>query len=139
MIIMSRPNAPIGNLTSREVVEELCETDCIVVVDEAYAGIFGTDHQRSGPKYQNFIISRTFSKAMGLGGIRLGFMLQQIRRVIGYINRIRVPENVGVLTQVAALAALEDADYIRANTQRVIKSREWFQDEVAKVPGITVL
>ncbi len=47
-------------------------------------------------------------------------------------------ENVGLLTQVAALAALEDIEYIRGNIKKVIQSRDWFQDEIAKVPGITV-
>ena len=74
---------------------------------------------------------------MGLAGIRLGFVVAN-PEVISYINRIRVNENVGLLTQVAALAALEDAGYIRANTKLVIKSRDWFQDEVAKVSGVFV-
>jgi histidinol-phosphate aminotransferase len=137
MIIMSRPNAPIGNMASREIVEKLCQTDCIVVVDEAYAEFSGQTVCDLVPKYENLIISRTFSKAMGLGGIRLGFIIAQ-PEIIDYVNRIRVPENISVLTQAAALAALEDAAYIRTNTQLVIKSRNWFQDEVAKVPGIIV-
>lgn len=137
MIIMSRPNAPIGNMTTRELVEGLCKTDCIVVIDEAYTEFSGQTVSDLVPKYQNLIISRTFSKAMGLGGIRLGFIIAQ-PEIIDYVNRIRVPENISVLTQAAALAALEDAAYIRTNTQLVIKSRDWFQEEVAKVPGIVV-
>ena len=137
MIIMTRPNAPIGNMLAREMVEELCQTDCIVVVDEAYTEFSEQTLCDLVPKYQNLIISRTFSKAMGLGGIRLGFIVAQ-PEVVDYVNRIRVPENISVLTQAAALAALEDAAYIRNNTQLVIQSREWFQDEMAKVSGITV-
>jgi len=137
MIIMSRPNAPIGNLIARDIIEKLCETDCIVVVDEAYTEFSEENVCDLIPKYENLIVSRTFSKAMGLGGIRLGFIIAH-PELVGYVNRIRVPENISVLTQAAALAALEDAAYIRTNTQLVIKSREYFQNEISQVPGIRV-
>lgn len=71
---------------------------------------------------KTFIISRTFSKAMGLGGIRLGYLIAH-PEVIGYIDRIRVPENTNVLTQTTALAALEDIAYINTNVKRVIATR----------------
>jgi histidinol-phosphate aminotransferase len=137
MIIISRPNAPIGNLIDKGVVEKLCGTDTIVVVDEAYVEFSEQNICDLTARYQNFIISRTFSKAMGLAGIRLGFVVAH-PEVIDYINRVRTNTNVGLLTQVAALAALEDADYIRKNVQLVIKSRDWFQDEVGKINGIKV-
>jgi histidinol-phosphate aminotransferase len=138
MIIMSRPNAPFGNLIDKAIIEKLLsETECIVVVDEAYTEFAEENVCDLIPKYENLIISRTFSKAMGLGGIRLGFIVAH-PEVIGYVNRVRVPENISVLTQAAALAALEDAAYIRKNTQLVIESRDWFQDEVAKIPEIKV-
>ncbi len=137
MIILSRPNAPIGNLATRELVEGLCKTNCIVVVDEAYVEFSEQTICDLTSKFDNFIISRTFSKAMGLAGIRLGFVVAN-PEIIGYINRIRTNSNVGLLTQVAALAALKDAEYIRKNVQLVIKSREWFQKEIAKVAGIKV-
>ena len=137
MIILSRPNAPIGNLIDRSIIEKLCELDLIVVVDEAYSEFSQENVCDLLPKYENMIISRTFSKAMGLGGIRLGFIVAH-PEVINYVNHIRVPENISVLTQAAALAALQDIGYIKKNVQLVIKSREWFQDEVEKIPGIKV-
>ena len=137
MIIMSRPNAPIGNMIARDIIEKLCETESIVVVDEAYTEFSEENVCDLIPKYENLIVSRTFSKAMGLGGIRLGFIIAH-PEVIGYVNRIRVPENISVLTQAAALAALEDAAYIKTNTQLVIKSRDWFQNEISQVDGIRV-
>ena len=106
-------------------------------MDEAYAEFSEQNLCDLLPKYENFIISRTFSKAMGLGGIRLGYLVAH-PEVIGYIDRIRVPENTSVMTQTAALAALEDIEYIKANVKRVIAAREWFQVEVRKVPGVKV-
>ncbi|HUV15194.1 MAG TPA: aminotransferase class I/II-fold pyridoxal phosphate-dependent enzyme [Pelolinea sp.] len=137
MVIMSRPNAPVGNLIDRGIIEKLCGSELIVVVDEAYAEFSEENVCDLVPKYENLIISRTFSKAMGLGGIRLGFIAAH-PEVIGYVNRIRLPENISVLTQTAALAALEDIEYIKTNVKLVIKSRDWFQIEVGKIPGIKV-
>lgn len=137
MVIMSRPNAPIGNLIDRKIIEELCKAELIVVVDEAYAEFAEENICDMLPKYENLIISRTFSKAMGLGGIRLGYIMAH-PEVIGYVDRIRVPENVSVLTQTAALAALKDIEYIKTNVKLVIQSRDWFQDEVEQIPGIKV-
>jgi len=137
MVIMSRPNAPVGNLIDRGIIEKLCGSELIVVVDEAYAEFSEENVCDLVPKYENLIISRTFSKAMGLGGIRLGFIAAH-PEVIGYVDRIRLPENISVLTQTAALAALEDIEYIKTNVKLVIKSRDWFQIEVGKIPGIKV-
>jgi histidinol-phosphate aminotransferase len=137
MVILSRPNAPIGNLIDRRIVEELCETQLIVVVDEAYAEFSNENLCDLVPKYENLIISRTFSKALGLGGIRLGFIVAH-PEVVGFVNRIRVPENTSVLTQAAALAALEDIEYIKTNIKLVIETREKFQDMVKNIPGMKV-
>ena len=135
MIIISRPNAPIGNLVSRELIEGLCQLDCIVVVDEAYTEFSEQTVCDLVEIYDNLIISRTFSKAMGLGGIRLGFLIAQ-PTLIEWINRVRVPINISLLTQVAAIAAIEDAEYIRANTHKVIDNREFFIKNVSQIPGM---
>ena len=137
MVIFSRPNAPIGNMLDRKIIKALCEKDLIVVADEAYAEFSEESVVDLLPKYNNLIVSRTFSKAMGLGGIRLGFIIAD-PEVINYVNHVRVPENVSVLTQVAALAAVKDAGYIQKNVQLVIKSREWFQEQMEKISGLKV-
>ncbi|MCD6576531.1 MAG: aminotransferase class I/II-fold pyridoxal phosphate-dependent enzyme [Anaerolineaceae bacterium] len=135
MIILSRPNAPAGNLLVRDILEALCQLDVIVVVDEAYAEFSQQSVVDLLPRYSNLIISRTFSKAMGLGGIRLGFVIAH-PEVIEYVNRIRVPLNVSLITQTVALAALEDADYIHENVMKVIHTRDWFISAVDSISGI---
>lgn len=137
MIILSRPNAPAGNLLPRAVLESLLDLDVIVVVDEAYAEFSGQSLTDLLPRHNNLIISRTFSKAMGLGGIRLGFVLAN-PEMISYIERIRVPLNVSLLTQVAAMAALGDTAYIQSNVKKVIQVREAFSQQLAQIPGIKV-
>jgi len=137
MIILSRPNAPAGNLLPRPILESLLDLDVIVVVDEAYAEFSGQTAADLLPRHPNLIISRTFSKAMGLGAIRLGFVLAN-PELISYIERIRVPLNVSLMAQVAAMAALEDVAYIQSNVNKVIQSREAFSQQLMQIPGIKV-
>ncbi len=137
MIILSRPNAPAGNLLPLEILVALLKLNLVVVVDEAYAEFSEQSVADLLPQYNNLIISRTFSKAMGLGGIRLGFVLSN-PETINAIEHIRVPLNVSLLTQVAALAALEDSGYIRSNVSKVIQIRERFTQQLKDIPGVRV-
>jgi len=137
MIILSRPNAPAGNLLPRGVLRQLLDLEVIVVVDEAYAEFSRQTVVDLLPQFNNLIVSRTFSKAMGLGGIRLGFILTN-PEIISFIERIRVPLNISLLTQVAALAAVSDAQYIEGNIQRVIDAREFLQKKLKQITGIHV-
>lgn len=135
MVFLSRPNAPVGNMVSIELLEALLDTDLIVVVDEAYAEFSRQSVCGLLNDHNNLVVSRTFSKAMGLGGIRLGAAAAQ-PELIEYIEHIRVPLNVSQLTQVAAMAALEDADHIRRNTETVIQTRDRFYELVDRIPGL---
>jgi len=135
MIIMSRPSNPTGNLVSRALVETLCNTARIVVVDEAYAQFAGETVCDLVEKYPNLIVSRTFSKAMGLAGIRLGFVVAN-PEVVDYVNRVRVPMNVNLMASVAALAALDDLDYIQQVTRKVVDARDQFTEELERIPGL---
>ncbi|HHY88707.1 MAG TPA: histidinol-phosphate aminotransferase family protein [Chloroflexi bacterium] len=135
MIMLSRPNNPDGHQVPKSLVRGLLETGLIIVVDEAYVE-FGEDScEDMLDEYENLIISHTFSKAMGLAGIRLGWIVAR-PEIINYVNAIRTPLNVGLVTHVAAIAAIEDADYIRANAARIKADREYFFNEIKKIPGM---
>nr|WP_312854517.1 aminotransferase class I/II-fold pyridoxal phosphate-dependent enzyme [Paludibacterium denitrificans] len=95
----------------------------LVVLDEAYTEFLPPELASDSigwlKHYPNLIVSRTFSKAYGLAGLRVGFALAN-PEVAGLINRIRQPFNVNSLAQVAACAALDDDDFLRqsvANNQ----------------------
>lgn len=135
MILLSRPNNPDGHLVSRDLIIGLLKTNLIVWVDEAYVE-FATDRVEDLlDQYENLIISHTFSKAMGLAGIRLGWIIAN-PTIIQFVNQIRTPVNIGLITHVAAIAAIDDADYIRENVKRVIADREFLAAEIAKIPGL---
>lgn len=135
MIFASRPNNPTGHSLKREVVTGLCETGRIVVIDEAYVEFSNDPAEDLLEKYPNLIISHTFSKAMGLAGVRLGFIVTN-PEIIGYINRIRTPLNISLLAHVAGIAAVDDRAYIQANAKKVMEDREYLYQEVKKIPGL---
>jgi len=135
MAFVSRPNNPDGHFISRDVVTGLLDTGLIIVIDEAYYE-FGSDSVEDLlDEYPNLVISHTFSKAMGLAGIRLGWIVAD-PEIIEHVNRVRTPLNVSLVTRVAAIAAIEDAEHIRANVRKVIADREYFFQEFARLPGL---
>lgn len=135
LIIISRPNNPDGHFISRSIIEELCNNDCIIVIDEAYYE-FATDPiEDLVVNHENVVISHTFSKAMGLAGIRLGWIVAN-PNIIRYINQIRVPENVNLFARNMAITAIDDKQYIVENVARVKKDRKYLFDEMAKIPGL---
>ncbi len=135
MVLLSRPNNPDGHFVSRDLVIGLLKTGIIVCIDEAYVEFATERVEDLLDSYDNLIVSHTFSKAMGLAGIRLGWIIAN-PTIIKYVNQIRTPLNVSLVTHVAAIAAIEDADYIRENVKRVVADREFLAAEIAKIPGL---
>lgn len=139
LIIVDNPNNPTGTHVPRDQVEAFLRevpAEVIVVMDEAYFE-FG-----DAPDYpdclqlralrERLVVLRTFSKAYGLAGFRVGFGIGPAE-IIGYMNRLRAPFNVGVLSQEAAIAALGD----RAHLDKVValnnSERRRVSDEIASL------
>ncbi|MBI4014475.1 MAG: histidinol-phosphate aminotransferase family protein, partial [Candidatus Aenigmarchaeota archaeon] len=110
LTFFSNPNTPSGALTPVEEVRRLCEElyPNVVVADEAYVDFAEADVLglvRSGD-HPNLIVSRTFSKAYGLAGLRLGYVTGN-PDVISRVEAVRLPYNVNPVTYAAGLATLE--------------------------------
>jgi histidinol-phosphate aminotransferase len=135
MVLISRPNNPDGHFVSRELIQGLLNTGILVAVDEAYVEFASDRVEDMLEKNDNMIISHTFSKAMGLAGIRLGWIIAS-PKIIDTVNRIRTPLNVGLITHVAAIAAIEDKAYIEENVRRVKADRELMFNEIKKIKGL---
>jgi histidinol-phosphate aminotransferase len=92
----------------------------VVVLDEAYSEYL-PDEERADSvhwlaQFPNLVITRTFSKAYGLAGLRVGFALAH-PEVADLMNRVRQPFNVSAVAQTAARAALEDRDFVRSSVE----------------------
>jgi histidinol-phosphate aminotransferase len=131
LLVVNSPNNPDGSLTSREDLLQLLQLPLVVVVDEAYAEFSGVSLVDLVPEHPNLIVLRTFSKWAGLAGLRIGYGVFPLG-IIKHLWKIKQPYNVNVAAQAAALASLEDLDYLRANVQRIVAERERLFAELEK-------
>jgi len=116
------------------------------VVDEAYIEFAEspgpTGNGQSGVsswvgRYDNLVVLRTFSKWAGLAGLRVGYGLMP-ETLAAHLWKIKQPYNVNLAAQVAALASLEDLDYLRANVARIVAGREQLLAELQTLPFLQV-
>ncbi|WP_051532343.1 histidinol-phosphate transaminase [Brackiella oedipodis] len=123
VVFLANPNNPTGTYLEAQAIEaflqkvqDTYQQQVLVVLDEAYTEYLRPEQRYDSiawlKKYQNLVILRTFSKAYGLAGLRVGFALAN-RTITDYLNRVRQPFNVNILAQRAAIAALNDKDFLQ--------------------------
>ena len=120
MVYLVNPNNPTGLLYHTATIGYLCESHprTLFVVDEAYHEFCEFTSAPLVPAYGNLAVTRTFSKAFGLAGLRLGYLLAGLE-VMGGIDKVRNGKEVNTLAQVAGVAALADLDYMWAFVEQV--------------------
>lgn len=118
IIFIANPNNPTGTLLAKEDLYRFIKqvpANILVVLDEAYDEYLPVDKKSEAigwlSEFSHLIISRTFSKAYGLAGLRIGFGLCH-PEVADIMNRVRQPFNVNSIAQAAALASLADDDFV---------------------------
>jgi histidinol-phosphate aminotransferase len=118
LVYIANPNNPTGTFIPAPQIEAFLAkvpSNVIVVLDEAYNEYLAPENQFESAqwvrKYPNLVVSRTFSKAYGLAGLRVGFAIAQ-PDVTDLMNRVRQPFNVNSLAQAAAIAALNDKEFL---------------------------
>jgi len=124
LTFIANPNSPSGTVAAAETVATVVESTAgMVVVDEAYvdfaAGGF-LDLVRREPRV---IVTRTMSKSFSLAGLRIGFCFADADVAAG-LWKVKEHYNVNTLSQVAAAAALDDIETMRANARRVVAARQ---------------
>ncbi len=124
LIYITNPNNPTGVLLTEREIETICTfaTNSIVIVDEAYVEFAGMSVQNLIDTHHNLIITRTFSKAWGLAGLRIGYILSSAG-IISSLSRIFNPKSVNIIAQTAALAALDDVEYMKRYVKDVQTSK----------------
>lgn len=125
VLFLCSPNNPTGNSFDINVLSDLIKDfRGVVVVDEAYIDF---SSQKSLikliDKYENLIITQTMSKAYGMAGIRLGMGFSN-EKIISYINKIKPPYNINILTENKALEELKKVNEIKSNVNSILNQRE---------------
>jgi len=138
LIILCSPNNPTGNCFPAAAVEEIIRnTNSLVAVDEAYGDFAGQDFLPLLGRYGNLVILRTFSKAFGLAGIRVGYgVAGEVART--ELDRVKPPYNLNLFALLAAQVALENPDYRRERIARIRRERDGLAAALAGLPGVEV-
>jgi histidinol-phosphate aminotransferase len=123
LVFIANPNNPTGTFIPAAEIEDFLAkvpSHVVVVLDEAYNEFLAPQDQFESAewvkKYPNLLVSRTFSKAYGLAGLRVGFAITQ-PALTDLLNRVRQPFNVNSLAQAAAIAALNDKDFLQKGAE----------------------
>ena len=136
LVFITNPNNPTGLALSVQALEKFIQgvpRNCLVVLDEAYVHYLPREERPDSVawvrKYPNVLMTRTFSKAYGLAGLRAGFAIAR-PELIEMINRIRPPFNMNALAQAAVCGCIGDEEFLervyRMNRQGVEQLERFF-------------
>ena len=131
LIFICSPNNPTGNSINRNDVEVILNNfDGIVVIDEAYINY---SKQKSFiaelTEYPNLVVMQTLSKAWGLAGLRLGMAFAS-QPIIELMNKVKYPYNINTATQMLALEALDNIDWVNEHISTTVVEREKLKAEL---------
>ncbi|MEM3380907.1 MAG: histidinol-phosphate transaminase [Candidatus Bathyarchaeia archaeon] len=138
MIFIANPDNPTGTYVTKGEVEAFIEKvpeDILLFFDEAYYEYAKDDDYPDTMKYMgrgNIVTTRTFSKIYGLAGLRLGYGVAD-KKIIDGMNKVREPFNVNLLAQEAALAALDDEEYVRFVRAETDKGKKYLYSEFERL------
>lgn len=137
IIWICSPNNPTGNSLDRIDIETILNHfDGIVVIDEAYINF---SKQKSFVQslidYPNLVVMQTLSKAWGLAGLRLGMCFAN-PDIIGYMNKVKAPYNINIVTQELALQALEEVGQVNDMIKLLVDMRNALAQVIASMPHV---
>jgi histidinol-phosphate aminotransferase len=130
-LFLANPNNPTGTLVPKHFIAKLLKvaTHTVVVLDEAYAEFSGETVVSWIRRYPQLFIARTFSKASGLAGLRLGAVIAQ-RESLALVQRALPPYPVNIAAMAAAVAATRERKTIARYVSETVRRREWFAREL---------
>jgi histidinol-phosphate aminotransferase len=137
LIFICSPNNPTGNQIRLDDLLRILELGIPVFFDEAYFELEDKVESRAQmvEQYPHMMVNRTFSKAFGLAGFRIGYLVCN-PQLASYFNRVRIPWNVSLISIAAALAGFEDSDDLEAKRQNVIAGRNMIFAEINQMEGL---
>ena len=134
IIAIANPNSPSGSVATRKQIVEIARRapDAVVVVDEAYFHFFGETVMDLVGSVSNLMVARTFSKAYGLAGLRLGVLAGPVE-LMKWVRRVLSPYSVNSLALACLPPALEDTAYLDWYVGEVLAARAEFEAELDEV------
>ena len=136
IIFITNPNNPTGNCFNEDSIIEIIESfNGIVFIDEAYIDYSNNSLISKVNMYQNLIISQTFSKALGLAGIRLGVGYSN-SNLISYLKKVKPPYNVNLLTEKKAIENISSTYLNNSQIKETILERNKLEKKLENFPFV---
>jgi histidinol-phosphate aminotransferase len=140
LIFICSPNNPTGNSINRAEIEIILNNfNGIVVIDEAYI-----NYAKQKPfiseltEYPNLVVLQTLSKAWGLAGLRLG-MAFATQQIIELFNKVKYPYNINTATQLLALDALDNIEWVNQHISITVSEREKLKTDLLNLPATEIV
>ena len=138
LAVICNPNNPTGNVLQVEQIEKIVKSvDCALLLDEAYVEFFGKSAVNLVKKYPNLIVARTFSKAYGLAGARVGYMIANAE-ITKIISKTFMPYHMNSLSLVTADIVFQMRDEFIPRLQMIIAERKRLFEWLKKIPALEV-
>jgi len=135
LAFLAYPNNPSGNLFDAESIEQIIRAaPGLVVVDEAYYAFASASFLPMLARYSSLLVMRTFSK-LGMAGLRLGFLAGS-PEWLAQLEKLRLPYNIGVLTQLVAEKLLQHHDVLLQQAAQIKLDRSWLYEHLVGTAGV---
>lgn len=136
-VVIANPNAPTGIKQDESFLRDIIEhnRDVVVIIDEAYADFGGESALSLTKDYDNVLIVQTFSKSRSMAGMRIGYAMGN-PELIEAMNDVRFSYNSYPMTRLSValgVAAIEDEEYFKETTNRIIETREWTKGKLKEL------
>lgn len=127
IVYIVNPNNPTGNLIPKSTILNLANENKnkLFIIDEAYYEFSNMTVVKEALNYDNIIVTRTFSKAFGLAGLRLGYIVAN-QKLLQLINKVRNSKDINSIAQVGALSSLKNVDYIKKYSDEIRQTKSYF-------------
>lgn len=137
IVYICNPNNPSGTVYDIALLEKLIEKhqDTLFLVDEAYFEFTKLTVTTLVSQLANLVVCRTFSKAFGLASFRVGYAIS-CKQNIAALRKVKNHKNISALAQVAALAALDDIEYMERYVVDVLVAKQVFVDFLKSIPAL---
>ena len=138
LAVICNPNNPTGNALQVDDVEKIAKSiDCAFLIDEAYVEFYGRSSFKLVAKYPNVIVARTFSKAYGLAGARVGYSIADAE-VTKMINKTFMPYHMNTLSLATADIVYQMRDEFTPRIQMIVSERKRMFERLKKIPKLEV-
>jgi histidinol-phosphate aminotransferase len=137
LVYLCSPNNPTGNQLDRSIIQEILELkDVLVILDEAYVEFAKYSMSRSVEKYDNLVILRTFSKAFGLAGSRIGYLISNKRFAKFIRTNVQSPYPVNSLSLALAISVISNVQKIKECVDLIKRERQRLYERISKMDRI---